>query len=46
MPEHDNAVGIDGTRPVRAQYIDQEVARNPAFKNGPLPNVKVWWDVN
>lgn len=46
MPEHDNAVGIDGKRPVRAQYIDQEVARNPAFANAPQPNVKVWWDVN
>jgi len=46
LPEHDNAVGVDGTRPVRAQYIDQEVARNPAFTPSPLPNVKVWWDAN
>ncbi len=46
MAEHQNAVGIDGKRPVRAQYIDQEVARNPNFSPAPLPNVKVWWDVD
>ncbi|AOM80642.1 hypothetical protein BFS30_04690 [Pedobacter steynii] len=43
---HQNAVGIDGTRPVRLQYISQEIQRNPNFKTGILPNVKVWWDVN
>ncbi len=41
-----NAVGIDGTRPVRAQYIDQEVSRNPAFTPVKLPNERVWWDVD
>ncbi|WP_421829216.1 SusD/RagB family nutrient-binding outer membrane lipoprotein [Larkinella sp.] len=42
-----NAVGIDGTRPVRAAYITQEIERNPAFPNpGPQSNVKVWWDVD
>jgi hypothetical protein len=42
-----NAVGIDGTRPVRAAYITQEVERNPNFPNpGPQSNVKVWWDVD
>ncbi|RQO68017.1 SusD/RagB family nutrient-binding outer membrane lipoprotein [Pedobacter sp. KBW06] len=46
LPAHQNAVGIDGTRPVRLQYITQEIQRNPNFKTGILPNVKVWWDVN
>ncbi|MGA0560091.1 SusD/RagB family nutrient-binding outer membrane lipoprotein [Larkinella sp. VNQ87] len=42
-----NAVGIDGTRPVRAAYITQEIERNPNFPNpGPQSNVKVWWDVD
>ena len=42
-----NAVGIDGTRPVRAQYITQEIERNPQFPNpGSLPNERVWWDVD
>ncbi|MDO1448546.1 SusD/RagB family nutrient-binding outer membrane lipoprotein [Rhodocytophaga aerolata] len=42
-----NAVGIDGTRPVRAQYIEQELSRNPNFPNpGPLSNEKLWWDVD
>lgn len=45
LPKHQNAVGIDGTRPVRAQYIDQEVARNPNF-NVRQPNERVWWDVD
>jgi len=44
--EHQNAVGIDAKRPRRAQYIDQEVQRNPAFSPAVLPNVNVWWDVN
>lgn len=46
LAAHQNAVGIDGTRPVRLQYITQEIQRNPNFKTGILPNVKVWWDVN
>lgn len=46
LAPHQNAVGIDGTRPVRAQYIDQEVARNPNFPSDIYPNVRVWWDVN
>lgn len=42
-----NAVGIDGTRPVRAQYIEQELSRNPNFPNpGPLANERLWWDVD
>ncbi|MFC5412660.1 SusD/RagB family nutrient-binding outer membrane lipoprotein [Larkinella bovis] len=42
-----NAVGIDGTRPVRAAYITQEIERNPNFPNpGPQSNVKLWWDVD
>ena len=47
LPEHQNAQGANGsgTRPVRAQYIDQEVARNPNFVVQD-PNVRVWWDVD
>lgn len=45
LQDHQNAVGIDGTRPVRAQYIDQEIARNPNFQIV-LPNVPVWWDID
>jgi hypothetical protein len=44
--EHLNAVGIDGKRPRRAQYINEEVQRNPNFANIVLPNVNVWWDVD
>jgi hypothetical protein len=43
--EHQNAVGIDGKRPRRAQYINEEVQRNPNFVTV-LPNVNVWWDVD
>jgi hypothetical protein len=46
LPQNLNAVGIDGTRPVRAQYIDQEVARNPAFNPIRQTNERVWWDVD
>jgi hypothetical protein len=45
FPEHLNAVGIDGKRPRRAQYINEEVQRNPNFTPVVLPNVRVWWDV-
>jgi hypothetical protein len=45
LRQHQNAVGVDGTRPVRAQYIDQEIQRNPNFQVI-LPNVPVWWDVD
>ncbi|WP_375445434.1 SusD/RagB family nutrient-binding outer membrane lipoprotein [uncultured Fibrella sp.] len=39
-----NAAGIDGTRPVRAVYINEEVQRNPNFPNpSPQSNTKVWW---
>lgn len=39
-----NAAGIDGTRPVRAVYINEEVQRNPNFPNPAIQsNVKVWW---
>lgn len=42
-----NAAGIDGTRPVRAVYINNEIQRNPNFPN-PIPqtNSRVWWDVD
>ncbi len=45
LDDHQNAVGIDGTRPVRAQYVNEEIARNPNFEVI-LPNVKLWWDVD
>lgn len=45
LDDHQNAVGIDGTRPVRAQYVNEEIARNPNFEVI-LPNVRVWWDVD
>jgi hypothetical protein len=45
LTDHQNAVGIDGTRPVRAQYINEEIARNPNFQVV-LPNVRVWWDID
>ncbi|QDK80907.1 SusD/RagB family nutrient-binding outer membrane lipoprotein [Spirosoma sp. KCTC 42546] len=42
-----NAAGIDGTRPVRAVYINNEIQRNPNFPNpAPQSNVRVWWDVD
>jgi hypothetical protein len=46
FPEHLNAIGIDGKRPTRAVYINEEVQRNPNFTPIIQPNVKVWWDVN
>jgi Starch-binding associating with outer membrane len=46
FPEHANAVGIDGRRPKRCAYINQEVQRNPNFTPIVQPNVKVWWDIN
>jgi hypothetical protein len=42
-----NAAGIDGTRPVRAVYVNNELQRNPNFPNpAPQSNVRVWWDVD
>lgn len=49
LADHQNAAGIDGTRPVRAVYIFGEQQRNPNFPQGsnvPNSNVKVWWDAN
>jgi hypothetical protein len=43
---HQNAVGVDGTRPVRAVYTNNEISRNPNFEVGIFQNVKVWWDAN
>lgn len=45
LEDHQNAVGVDGTRPVRAQYVNEEIARNTNFEVI-LPNVRVWWDVD
>ncbi|MVM28996.1 SusD/RagB family nutrient-binding outer membrane lipoprotein [Spirosoma sp. HMF4905] len=42
-----NAAGIDGTRPVRAVYINSEIQRNTNFPNpAPQSNIRVWWDVD
>ncbi|HZY79386.1 MAG TPA: SusD/RagB family nutrient-binding outer membrane lipoprotein [Cyclobacteriaceae bacterium] len=43
---HQNAVGVDGTRPVRAVYTNNEISRNPNFQTGIFQNVRVWWDVD
>jgi len=48
LADHQNAAGIDGTRPVRAVYLFSEQQRNPNFPQGndvPQSNVRVWWDV-
>ncbi len=42
-----NAAGINGTLPVRAVYINNELQRNPNFPNpAPQSNIAVWWDVD
>ena len=47
LRDSQNAVGIDGTRPVRAVYITQEIERNPNFTNpAPQTNAKLWWDID
>lgn len=49
LAEHQNAQGIDGTRPVRLIYLFTEQQRNPNFPQGnaaPQSNVPVWWDAN
>jgi hypothetical protein len=45
LPESQNARGVGGTRPVRAQYINEEIARNPNFQIRQV-NERVWWDVD
>lgn len=45
--EHANAAGEDGKRPVRARYLDAEIARNPNFKDVvKKTNERLWWDAN
>jgi hypothetical protein len=46
LQPHQNAVGVDATRPVRAVYTNNEISRNPNFQVGIFQNVRVWWDVN
>lgn len=49
LAQHQNAAGVDGTRPVRAIYLFTEQQRNPNFPQGnsvPQSNVPVWWDVD
>ena len=49
LAPHQNAAGVDGTRPVRIPYstLSDEQARNPNIPNpGPQSNVRVWWDVD
>ena len=42
-----NAAGINGTLPVRAVYISNEIQRNPNFLNpSPQSNIRVWWDID
>jgi hypothetical protein len=44
---HQNAAGEDGTRPLRARYLDAEIARNNNFADAvKKTNEPVWWDVN
>ncbi|SNS35968.1 Starch-binding associating with outer membrane [Belliella buryatensis] len=45
LAPHQNAGGIDpNQRPLRAQYVSQEVARNPNFPNNIFSNIPVWWN--
>jgi hypothetical protein len=45
--EHANAAGEDGKRPLRARYLDAEIARNPNFKDVvKRTNERLWWDAN
>ncbi|MFD2037316.1 SusD/RagB family nutrient-binding outer membrane lipoprotein [Belliella marina] len=45
LAPHQNAGGVDpNQRPLRAQYISQEVNRNPNFPNNIFSNVPVWWN--
>lgn len=46
LTEHQNAVGIDGTRPKRAVYINNEISRNPNFPTNIFQDTPVWWDIN
>lgn len=46
LAQHQNAVGVDGTRPVRTPYINEEISRNPNFPSDVYSNVKVWWDID
>lgn len=41
-----NAVGVDGTIPLRVVYTSQSIANNANIPpQPPQPNVPVWWDV-
>ncbi|MCH7402776.1 SusD/RagB family nutrient-binding outer membrane lipoprotein [Belliella kenyensis] len=45
LAPHQNAGGVDpNQRPLRAQYISQEINRNPNFPNNIFSNVPVWWN--
>ncbi|RYF50005.1 MAG: SusD/RagB family nutrient-binding outer membrane lipoprotein, partial [Cytophagaceae bacterium] len=47
LQQSQNAAGIDGTRPVRAVYVNNELQRNPNFPNpSPQSNIRVWWDID
>ncbi|TRX60806.1 SusD/RagB family nutrient-binding outer membrane lipoprotein [Fulvivirga sp. M361] len=46
LPESLNAQGVDGTRPVRVVYSNEEIAANPKGPGVIQSNVKVWWDVD
>jgi hypothetical protein len=47
QPEHLNAAGENGLRPVRARYPDADIARNPNLGDAvKKTSEKVWWDAN
>lgn len=46
FPENLNPQGVDGTRPVRLLYVNEERNNNPNTPEELQTNVPVWWDVN
>ena len=46
FPENLNPQGVDGTRPVRLLYTNDERNNNPNTPTELQTNVPVWWDVN
>lgn len=51
LPESPNPTGsVDGKRPRRLIYTNNEISRNPNLLGGatvpPQTNVRVWWDTN
>lgn len=46
FPENLNPQGVDGTRPIRLLYVNEERNNNPNTPEELQTNVPVWWDVN